>query len=83
MLCLCLDFHVISSSGVQCYIYVWIANLYLCLDCNVIPMSGLQVYTYFCYIVLYLLLLWLLLLFPNLISDLLYLFLVCNFILPR
>ena len=43
-------------------------------------MSGLQVYTYFCYIELYLLLVKLLLLFKNVISDLLYLFLVCNFI---
>ena len=80
MLCLCLDCHVISSSGLQFYTYFWMAMLYHLLVCKFIPMSGLQVYTYFCYKVLYLLLLWLLLLFPNLISDLLYLFLVCNFI---
>ena len=80
MLCLCLDCHVISSSGLQFYTYFWMAMLYHLLVCKFIPMSGLQVYTYFCYKVLYLLLLWLLLLFPNLISDLLYLFLVCYFI---
>ena len=43
-------------------------------------MSGLQIYTYFCYTILYLLLLWLLLFLANLISDLLYLLLVCIFI---
>ena len=75
-----LDCDVIPMSGLQCYTYVWFANLYLCPDCNVISMSGLQIYTYFCYTILYLLLLWLLLFFANLISDLLYLLLVCIFI---
>ena len=75
-----LDCDVIPMSGLQCYTYVWFENLYICPDCNVTSMSGLQIYTYFCYTILYLLLLWLLLLFPNLISDLLYLFLVLNFI---
>ena len=55
------------------YTYVLIAMLY-------VSMSGLQIYAYFCYTILYLLLLWLLLLFPNLISDLLYVFLVFHFI---
>ena len=71
----------IMSVFVLRYAFVWLSMLYHFLVCKFIPMSGFQVYTYFCYIVLYLLLLWLLLLFPNLISDLLYLFLVCSFIL--
>ena len=62
----------IRMSSLQINTYVWIAMLYLYLVCK-----------YFCYTVICLILLWLLrlfLLFPNLISDLLYLFLVCNFI---
>ena len=74
------DCDVIPMSGLQCYTYVWFSNLYLCPDWNVISMSGLQIYTYFCYTILYLLLLWLLLFLANLISDLLYLLLVCIFI---
>ena len=54
--------------------------LYLSLDSNFIPLSGFQCYIYFCYTILYLLLLWLLLFFANLISDLLYLLLVSIFI---
>ena len=40
---------VIPSSGLQCYIYVWIANLYLCLECNFILKSGLNYYTFIHY----------------------------------
>ena len=47
MLCLCLVCNVISSSGLKCYTYVWIAMLYLCLDWKFIPMSGFLYYTYF------------------------------------
>ena len=70
-----LDCDVIPMSGLQCYTYVWFANLYLCPDWNVISMSGLQIYAYFCYTIFYLLLF-----LANLISDLLYLLLVCIFI---
>ena len=70
----------IMSVFVLHYAFVWLSMLYHFLVCKFIPMSGFQVYTYFCYIVLYLLLLRLLLLFPNLISDLLYVFLVFHFI---
>ena len=31
----------IPTSGLQCYTYVWIENLYLCLVCFIIPSSGL------------------------------------------
>ena len=47
LLCLCLVCNVISSSGLECYTYVWIALLYLCLDWKFIPRSGFLYYTYF------------------------------------
>ena len=40
LLCLCLVSNVISSSGLKCYTYVWIENLYLCLVSFIIPTSG-------------------------------------------
>ena len=39
MLCLCLDCHVISSSGLQFYAYVRFASLYLFLLYSIIPIS--------------------------------------------
>ena len=40
LLCLCLVCIVTSSSGLECYTYVWIENLYLDLVSFIIPTSS-------------------------------------------
>ena len=61
ILCLCLDFRVISSSALKIYTYVWFAllylllvffkfdfrHLYLFLVCNIIPMSVMVTSAFF------------------------------------
>ena len=53
-----ISLHVISSSGLWCYTYVWIAMLYLCLVFKFIPMSRLKCYVYVWFANLYLVLLY-------------------------